>query len=206
MSWYAAEAWVNYHNAIGCGGHTNWRLPIVPPAAQIRGYIGNPGTEFGSLFFTGLGGVPGTSIDNSHNGNYVLFTNIQSKEGVVGTYWTGTEFSINQGAWIFETRGVQDVFYEWAMEYAWALAPASPATLLASLLKEVTGIGPGQSLANKVRLAQTYCAAKDLQATCAVLTDFVSEVSAQTGKKLTTAQAAKFTSDAKAIMAAIGCK
>jgi len=81
-----------------------------------------------------------------------------------------------------------------------------PATMLKQLLDEVTGVGPGKSLADKASLAMTYYAVPDIQATCAVLTDFVSEVRAQTGKKLPTAQAAKFASDAQAIMAAIGCK
>ena len=77
--------------------------------------------------------------------------------------------------------------------------------LLQQLLIDVTGVGPGKSLANKVKLAQTYYAVPDIQATCAVLTDFVSEVSAQAGKKLTANQGATLTSDARAIMADIGC-
>jgi hypothetical protein len=77
---------------------------------------------------------------------------------------------------------------------------------LVSLRQLVTGVGPGKSLADKVGLAQTYYAVPDIQATCAVMTDFVNEVKAQAGKKkLTAAQATKFTSDANAIMAAIGC-
>jgi hypothetical protein len=77
---------------------------------------------------------------------------------------------------------------------------------LASLRQSVTGVGPGKSLADKVTLAQTYYAVPDVPATCAALTDFVSQVKAQAGnKKLTTVQAAKLKSDAQAIMAAIGC-
>ena len=78
--------------------------------------------------------------------------------------------------------------------------------LLQQLLVDVTGIGPGKSLANKVRLAQTYYVVPDIQATCAVLADFVREVSAQAGKKkLTANQGATLTSDAIAIMAALSC-
>jgi len=76
---------------------------------------------------------------------------------------------------------------------------------LAALLKEVTGIGPGKSLANKVALAQTYYAAKDVQATCAVLTEFVNEVKAQAGKKIAHTLDAKFIADANAIETAVGC-
>jgi hypothetical protein len=84
--------------------------------------------------------------------------------------------------------------------------PVNPAALLELLRKSVIGLGPGRSLVNKVALAQTYYAVPDINATCAVLTGFVHEVSAQTGKKLTTEQAASATSDAQAVMSAISCK
>lgn len=48
------------------------------------------------------------------------------------------------------------------------------------------GVGPGRSLRNKTELAETYLAAGDIQATCAVLGGFLNEVEAQRGKKLTT--------------------
>jgi hypothetical protein len=81
-----------------------------------------------------------------------------------------------------------------------------PGTLLQQLLNDVTDVGPGKSLAAKVGLAQTYYATPDVQATCAMLSDFQREVGAQAGKKkLTDAQAARFTSDANAIMEAIDC-
>jgi hypothetical protein len=75
----------------------------------------------------------------------------------------------------------------------------------APLLAEVIGVGPGKSLENKVRLAQTYYAVPDIQTTCAVLADFVSEVRAQRGKKITPVVADKLIVDAQAIMTAIGC-
>jgi len=85
-------------------------------------------------------------------------------------------------------------------------AVPDPGALLQRLLSDVTGAGPGKSLADKVGLAQTYYAVPDIQATCAVLSDFMNEVKAQAGKKkLTDTQAATFTSDAQAIMVAIGC-
>lgn len=81
-----------------------------------------------------------------------------------------------------------------------------PETLLQQLLDAVTGKGSGKSLANKIKLAQTYYAANDVQATCAVLTDFLNEVRAQAAKKkLTRQQADQFSAQATAIMTAIGC-
>ena len=81
-----------------------------------------------------------------------------------------------------------------------------PATLLSQLAADVAGVGTGKSLTSKVSLAQTYYAVPDIQATCAVLTDFVNAVKAQAGKKkLTLAQSATLISDADTIMVAIGC-
>jgi hypothetical protein len=85
-------------------------------------------------------------------------------------------------------------------------AGASDATLLLQqLLGDVTGVGPGKSLANKVKLMQTYYAVPDTEATCAVLTDFVSEVLAQEGKKLKVELANELIVEAQAIKVAIGC-
>lgn len=86
-----------------------------------------------------------------------------------------------------------------------ATAPVS-GTPLDRLLTEVTGVGPGKSLASKLALAQTYLDVPDVQATCAVLSDFLNEVRAQRGKRLSTLSADKFTADAGAIMTDIGCQ
>jgi probable HAF family extracellular repeat protein len=86
---------------------------------------------------------------------------------------------------------------------AYLLRPIPDA--MAALLTEVTGVGPGQSLANKVTAAQTYYAVPDIQATCAMLTGFVNEVQAQDGKKIDPTLDAKLIADAQAIEAAIGC-
>jgi hypothetical protein len=77
--------------------------------------------------------------------------------------------------------------------------------LLADLLTAVAGLPPGTSLADKVKQIQRYVAANNKAGACAVLTDYLDLVKAQTGKKLTTAQAASFTQQAKDIEAALGC-
>jgi len=78
--------------------------------------------------------------------------------------------------------------------------------LLQQLLTDSTGVGPGKSLANKVALAQTYYAVPDIQSTCAVLKSFLHEVTAQSGKKLTTAQAQALSGDAAVIMRTMACE
>ena len=82
----------------------------------------------------------------------------------------------------------------------------SVSSLLQQLLTDSTGIGPGKSLANKVALAQTYYAVPDIQSTCAVLQSFLHEVRAQSGKKLSTAQAQALSGDAAIIMHTMACE
>ena len=87
-----------------------------------------------------------------------------------------------------------------------ASSAPDPAALLQQLLVDVAGVGPGKSLADKVGLAQTYYAVPDVQATCAMLTDFGNEVRAQRGKKITAEVADELTADTLAIIGAIGCE
>lgn len=77
---------------------------------------------------------------------------------------------------------------------------------LADLASDVSGVGPGSSLANKIATVQAYYAAGDKSASCAMLTDFQKQVSAQAGKKLTIEQATSLSGQAQTIRAALGCE
>lgn len=77
--------------------------------------------------------------------------------------------------------------------------------LLATLLSDSTGKGPGTSLGDKVGRVQAYLASNDAASACTTLSDFVSEVKAQTGKSLGTADAAKLTAEASDVTALLGC-
>ena len=86
-------------------------------------------------------------------------------------------------------------------------APAPPpATLLAALLTEATGVGPGDSLADKVERAQTDYAAGDVQRACHVLAEFLHEVQRQDGRTIAPLLDANLTKQAQAIAATIGCQ
>lgn len=76
---------------------------------------------------------------------------------------------------------------------------------LAALLTAVTGVGPGQSLANKVKQIQASVAANDKARACGLLDDFISEVKAQKGKQLTSAVADSLIAQANEIGAMLGC-
>ena len=76
---------------------------------------------------------------------------------------------------------------------------------LDALLTAVTGVGPGKSLANKVKEIQANVAANQTATACAGLNDFISLVKAQKGKKLTVAQADSFIAQANTIKTGLGC-
>ena len=76
---------------------------------------------------------------------------------------------------------------------------------LSALLQEVTGVGPGKSLAAKVMAAQASYAASNTPATCAVLAALVNEVIAQNEKKIDHHLDAKIITDTQTIRTALGC-
>jgi hypothetical protein len=86
------------------------------------------------------------------------------------------------------------------------LAPApSPGALLATLLTNVTGVGPGDGLADMVERAQIDYAASEVQATCHVLAEFLHEVQRKDGKTIAPPLEVTLTRQAQAIAATVGC-
>lgn len=75
----------------------------------------------GELFYNELGGVAVTSIATTHNGNYNLFSNIQSQPGAY--YWSATEYATNTNyAWGFNFgTGYQSGYGKTDTGYAWAV-------------------------------------------------------------------------------------
>ena len=74
--------------------------------------------------------------------------------------------------------------------------------MVSALLTAVTGVGPGQSLKNKITLVQQYLAASDIVSACSMLDDFKIQVSGLSDPPVPVAQ---LTADANAIEAAIPC-
>ncbi|NNM82435.1 MAG: DUF1566 domain-containing protein, partial [Burkholderiales bacterium] len=99
--WFGQMAFAQYLNTLNVGqgylGHNTWILPTT----YNQTCVGNNCTNsmMGELFYTGLGGTATQSITTSHNGNFNLFTNVQSND-----YWSGTEYIASPGnAWYFST-------------------------------------------------------------------------------------------------------
>ena len=77
--------------------------------------------------------------------------------------------------------------------------------LAATLVSDVTGVAPGTALFDKATAIQAAVTSGDTSTACARITDFLGLVNAQTGKKLTMAQAGQLTTDADNLASALGC-
>ena len=82
---------------------------------------------------------------------------------------------------------------------------ASPATLVSQLADDVTGIGPGSSLLDKLIQVSAYVEAEDTKSACEMMMAFENQVAAQRGKSLSEEQASQFLEDAESIISALGC-
>jgi streptogramin lyase len=76
---------------------------------------------------------------------------------------------------------------------------------LGDLIAAVIGLGPGQSMSDKLAAARTALESGNLAEACATLGAFANEVAAQSGKRLTAAQAQQLVGSAARIRAVIDC-
>jgi hypothetical protein len=81
--------------------------------------------------------------------------------------------------------------------------PAS--ALAAQLVTDSAGKGPGKALAGKAAAIQAAVNAGQTATACADIADYLGLVKAQTGKKLSRADATTLTNDANDLAAALGC-
>ena len=101
---------------------------------------------------------------------------------------------------------VTEVTFASAGHFTGTMTPMTIAGEIADLQANATGVGPGKSLAAKARAAAAYYSSGDVTETCAVLSAFIAEVGAQTGKTLPTTLATALIAEARAIRSAIGCE
>jgi hypothetical protein len=93
MSWTTAQQWISAINAANYLGSNKWSLPTsrMPdygcsqnPKSAAFGY-GCSGSQMGNLYYNQLGGVKGSTIEQTHNASYSLFKNFQPY-----LYWSST--------------------------------------------------------------------------------------------------------------------
>ena len=88
---------------------------------------------------------------------------------------------------------------------ATAVFAPTASTLAAKLVSDTDKLKPGTALTDKAAAIKTAVDAADTATACADITNFLGLVKAQTGKKLSSAQASLLTSDASNLAAALGC-
>ena len=104
MDWATAVDWANN---LDYAGYTDWVLPTID--------------QLSTQFSTNLAVALYVSIEDSHNDNYNLFTNVQ-----VFGYWSGSEFA--PYAWGFGTNtGHIYIDLKNAQLYAWDVRPGDVA-------------------------------------------------------------------------------
>lgn len=78
--------------------------------------------------------------------------------------------------------------------------------LLEELQADVTGVGPGKSLGDKLAIAQAYYAVPDLVSACAVMDDFINQVRALLrGRRISAELGSELIVDADSIKVAMEC-
>jgi probable HAF family extracellular repeat protein len=78
-------------------------------------------------------------------------------------------------------------------------------TLLDTLLRDVTGAGPGKSLQDKVTQTRAAYVAQNKTGVCSGLSALKKEIAAQTGKKIASSTAASLKSEADVLGATLTC-
>jgi hypothetical protein len=111
-----------------------------------------------------------------------------------GSNYTGTATSTTV------TDGYQSGNGQVTISYA---LPAS--ALAAQLVTDADHLAPGTALADKAAAIQTAVNSGATSTACADITNFLGLVKAQTGKKLSPANAALLTTDANNLATALGC-
>jgi hypothetical protein len=110
LTWFGAQAWVNYLNVTDYEGYSNWQLPTTVDGNSSAGYPNGgahdpavTSSQLAELFYGRLGQVAGQPIQKTHNASYALFRNVGS------SYWSGTQVAnASSSAWIFvDAAGTQ---------------------------------------------------------------------------------------------------
>ena len=193
------------------GGHALHAFLYSNGAMKDLGTLG--GASSAGLGISSGGQVVGYSQTVNGAQHAFVYSNSKMKDlnsliapgGTLARYVTLTEATaINDNGWIV-ANGIDSRAGDTDDTHAYLLQAVSIAAQLTALLTEVTGVGPGHSLANKVVQAQSYYAVANLPATCTVLTGFVNEVRAQSGKKISPQLAATLVANAQVVEAEIGC-
>jgi hypothetical protein len=153
MTWWGAEAWVNYLNVTDYGGSNQWALPTTVNSPNSGGTNHIPpstgSSQMAELFFGELGQsqiddpiAMTQPITETHNSSFSLFSNVKDD-----FYWSGTQNtnSIATGptnAWFFNSlHGSQNADLKSETFYALAVSPGEVSAVPEPPAAWLLGIG-----------------------------------------------------------------
>jgi hypothetical protein len=122
MSWFGAQAFVDYLNSIAYAGSSEWRLP--KGGSDIQHGYNQTNTEMGQLFYTELSGVAGSSIPDTS-----AFDNEQEQG-----YWFdndrwGQKLSPQFAYWFGAYNGFLTSTTKGSWGYVWPVSPGQIAAV-----------------------------------------------------------------------------
>ena len=194
--------WFGTTGAVGQFGIGASAASVTPPAVTGSNGVGVPQTCAGDTWSTWAGQQPSRDTYIADGYDWLL-----DGQPIVGaTTESYTPAPTDAGHQLSCTATVTYSLMQVTV------SATSPAVLvkgateqLSDLLTAVTGVGPGSSLADKVGQIQSYVGANDVVDACALLGAFTNEVNAQTGKKLSPAQASSLITQTQHVEAALDC-
>jgi streptogramin lyase len=196
--WFTDQGTIRAIGRIGVGAPA---ASVTPPSVTGSGGAGVPQTCGGDTWSTWSGQQPSHSAFGFDGYQWLL--DGSPIAGATGTSYTPT---VADTGHLLSCKAT--VTYALLVVTDSATSAAvhvkGAAEELTDLGVAVAGVGPGRSLTAKVTAIEGYVAANDTANACDALGAFVNEVNAQTGKKISTAQAASFILLAKDIEAALG--
>ena len=197
--WFTDQGTTSAIGRIGAGAPA---ASVIPPAVTGSAGVGVPQACGGDVWSTWAGQQPSHSAFGFDGYQWLL--DGSAITGATGQSYTPTV--ANAGHLLACKATVTYTLLAVTVSATSAAVQVKGAAeQLTDLGAAVAGVGPGHSLAGKVTQVQGFVAANDTADACATLDAFISEVNAQTGKKINTAQAASFTTQAQDIEAALGC-
>ena len=197
--WFTDQGTIRAIGRIGTGAPA---ASVTPPAVTGSGGVGVPQACAGDVWSTWAGQQPSHSAFGFDGYQWLL--DGTPITGATGQSYTPT--AADAGHLLSCKATVTYTLLAVTVSATSATVHVKGAAEeLTDLAVAVAGVGPGRSLTAKVAAIEGYIAANDTAAACATLRDFINEVNAQTGKKISTAQAASFIAQAQDIEAALDC-
>jgi streptogramin lyase len=198
-AWFTDQGTTKAIGRIGVGAPA---ASVTPPSVSVSGGVGVPQVCGGDVWSTWAGQQP------SHNAfafdGYRWLLDGSAIAGASGPSYTPS--AADAGHLLScQATVTYTLFPVTVSATSTAVHVKGAAEQLGDLAAAVAGVGPGKSLAAKVSAIEDDLAANDTADACATLNDFINEVNAQAGKKISTASAASLISQARNIEAALGC-